>query len=86
MIASQPAGGRGNTWVNANLSIYDSNNYDLEQRQQSEDRTHRRGQTQRCTYVDLMTPDTVDFRFVHSLRNKYSLATQITGERMRAWI
>ena len=86
MIASQPAGGRGNTWVNANLSIYDSNNYDLEQRQQSEDRTHRRGQTQRCTCIDLMTPDTVDFRFVHSLRNKYSLATQITGERMRAWI
>lgn len=86
MIASQPAGGRGNTWINANLNIYDSNNYDLEQRQQSEDRTHRAGQKQKVTYIDLMTEDTVDFRFVHALRNKYSLATQITGERMRAWI
>jgi hypothetical protein len=86
MIASQPAGGRGNTWVNANLNIYDSNNYDLEQRQQSEDRTHRKGQTRRVTYIDLMTEDTVDYRFVHALRNKYDLATQITGERMRSWI
>lgn len=86
MIASQPAGGRGNTWVNANLNIYDSNNYDLEQRQQSEDRTHRAGQTQRVTYVDLMTEDTVDFRFVHALRNKYDLATRVTGEKMRQWI
>jgi SNF2 family DNA or RNA helicase len=86
MIASQAAGGRGNTWVNANLNIYDSNNYDLEQRQQSEDRTHRKGQLSRVTYIDLMTEDTVDFRFVHALRNKYSLATQVTGERMRAWI
>lgn len=86
MIASQPAGGRGNTWVNANLNIYDSNNFDLEQRQQSEDRTHRKGQLSKVTYVDMMTEDTVDFRFVHALRNKYSLATQVTGERMRAWI
>jgi SNF2 family DNA or RNA helicase len=86
MIASQAAGGRGNTWVCANLNIYDSNNYDLEQRQQSEDRTHRKGQLRKVTYVDLMTPDTVDYRFVHALRNKYDMATQITGERMRAWI
>lgn len=86
MIASQPTGSRGNTWVNANLNIYDSNSYDLEHRQQSEDRTHRKGQVNRVTYVDLMTEDTVDFRFVHALRNKYSLATQVTGERMRDWI
>jgi hypothetical protein len=86
MIASQAAGGRGNTWVNANLNIYDSNNYDLEQRQQSEDRTHRKGQLQRVTYIDLMTEGTVDYRFVHALRHKYDLATQVTGETMRAWI
>jgi SNF2 family DNA or RNA helicase len=86
MIASQAAGGKGNTWVNANLNIYDSNNYDLEQRQQSEDRTHRQGQTSKVTYIDLMTEDTVDFRFVHALRNKYDLATQVTGEKMRSWI
>jgi hypothetical protein len=86
MIASQAAGGRGNTWTCANLNIYDSNNYDLEQRQQSEDRTHRKGQLSKVTYIDLMTEDTVDFRFVHALRNKYSLAAAVTGERMRAWI
>lgn len=86
MLATQGAGGRGNTWTCANLNIYDSNNHDLEQRQQSEDRTHRKGQTQRVTYIDLMTENTVDIKFVHALRNKYSMATQITGENMRAWI
>jgi len=86
MIASQAAGGRGNTWTCANLNIYDSNNYDLEQRQQSEDRTHRKGQLQKVTYIDMMTEGTVDYRFVHALRNKYSIATQITGEKMRDWI
>ena len=86
MIASQGAGMRGNTWVNANLNIYDSNTYDLEQRQQSEDRTHRKGQLRRVTYIDLMTEDTIDYRFVTALRNKYDLATQVTGEKMRAWI
>jgi hypothetical protein len=86
MIASQPAGGRGNTWVVANLNIYDSNNYDLEQRLQSEDRAHRKGQTKSVTYVDMITEGTVDLAFVKSLRNKYTLATTITGEKMRAWI
>jgi SNF2 family DNA or RNA helicase len=68
------------------LNIYDSNNYDLEQRQQSEDRTHRKGQNERVTYVDLMTENTVDLRFVHALRNKYDMATKITGENKHAWI
>jgi SNF2 family DNA or RNA helicase len=86
MIATQGAGGRGNTWIVANLNIYDSNNYDLEQRQQSEDRTHRKGQNERVTYVDLMTENTVDLRFVHALRNKYDMATKITGENKHAWI
>lgn len=86
MLATQGAGMRGNTWTCANLNIYDSNNYDLEQRQQSEDRTHRKGQTSRVTYIDMMTEDTVDFRFVHALRNKYDMATRITGEEMHAWI
>lgn len=86
MIATQGAGGRGNTWTCANLNIYDSNNYDLEQRQQSEDRTHRKGQNDRVTYIDLMTENTVDIRFVHALRNKYDMATKITGENKHAWI
>jgi SNF2 family DNA or RNA helicase len=86
MLATQGAGMRGNTWVCADLNIYDSNTHDLEQRQQSEDRTHRKGQTRSVTYVDLMTEGTVDYKFVHALRNKYDMSTRITGENMRAWI
>lgn len=86
IVASQPSGMRGNTWLPGTTVIYDSNNFDLEQRQQSEDRSHRKGQTDKVTIFDLLTENTVDYRFVHSLRNKYDMATTITGEKMRAWI
>jgi hypothetical protein len=86
MLATQGAGMRGNTWTVANLNLYDSNNHDLEQRQQSEDRTHRKGQLLRVTNVDMITENTVDIKFVTSLRKKYHMSTQITGENFRDWI
>jgi SNF2 family DNA or RNA helicase len=86
IIASQPSGMRGNTWLPGTTVIYDSNTFDLEQRQQSEDRPHRKGQTDRVTYFDLLTENTIDYRFVHAMRNKYDMATTITGEKARDWI
>jgi len=86
IIASQPSGMRGNTWIPGTTVIYDSNTFDLEQRQQSEDRPHRRGQTESVTIFDLITDGTVDLRFVQAMRQKYDMATTITGEKMREWI
>jgi hypothetical protein len=86
MLATQGAGMRGNTWTVANLNIYDSNNANLEQRQQSEDRTHRKGQLLKVTNVDMIVEDTVDMKFVTMLRKKYKMSTLVTGERWRDWI
>lgn len=86
MLATQGAGMRGNTWTVANLNIYDSNTYDLEQRQQSEDRTHRKGQLLPVTYMDMITEGTVDLKFVTALRKKYHMSTLVTGEKWREWI
>lgn len=86
ILASQPAGMRGNTWLPGTTVIYDSNTFDLEQRQQSEDRPHRKGQEDHVTYFDLLTENTVDYKFVHAMRNKYEMATAVTGENMRQWI
>jgi len=86
MLSTQPAGMRGNTWTAATLNLYDSNTHDLEQRQQSEDRIHRKGQFLPVTNMDMMTEDTVDIKFVTSLRNKINMARAITGESWRAWI
>lgn len=86
MLATQGAGMRGNTWVVADLVVYYSNNFDLEQRDQSEDRAHRKGQVNRVTYVDLIARGTIDEKIVHALRNKIDIATMITGEGYREWL
>lgn len=86
MISTPGAGGRGNTWVVANLVIYHSNDYDLEHRDQSEDRPHRDGQTERVTYVDLIARGTTDEKKVLSLRKKINMATTINGENYREWL
>jgi hypothetical protein len=86
MVSTQAAGGMGNTWVVADLVVYYANNYDLEQRQQSEDRAHRDGQTRRVTYVDLVARGTVDEKIIQALRRKIDMATAITGENYREWL
>ena len=86
MVATQAAGMRGNTWVVADLVVYYANNFDLEQRDQSEDRAHRKGQTNRVTYVDLVAQDTVDARIVSALRRKIDMATLINREGYREWL
>lgn len=86
MVATQGAGMRGNTWVVADLVIYFANSYDLEQRDQSEDRAHRVGQVNRVTYVDLITQGTIENKVVQSLRKKIDLATMINREGYREWI
>lgn len=86
MVSSQSAGGRGNTWVNANLVIYFANSYDLELRMQSEDRSHRDGLKHSVTYVDLVAPKTVDEKILKVLRKKLNMTTLISGENYREWI
>lgn len=86
MVASY-AGGHGNTWTVADTVIYYSNDYDLEKRAQSEDRAHRGGQTaDRVTYVDLVTPGTVDERIIEALRKKIDIAAAIVGDGYREWL
>jgi Helicase conserved C-terminal domain len=86
MVATQAAGGMGNTWVVADLVIYYANDYNLESRVQSEDRAHRIGQKKSVTYVDLMVPGTVDEKIVKSLRAKIDLAAAVTGDAWREWL
>ena len=63
-------GGYGLTLTAARYVIYFSNSYNLEVRQQSEDRAHRYGQTSQVTYIDLIATDTIDEMVLHNLENK----------------
>jgi SNF2 family DNA or RNA helicase len=85
-VGTTQTGGYGITLTAASTMIYYSNGYDLEKRQQSEARIDRIGQKFPMTYIDIMSEDTVDERIVKALRKKINIATQIMGEKLKAWI
>jgi len=86
LVGHPRTGGYGLTLTAASTVIYYSNSYDLELRVQSEDRAHRIGQTNKVTYVDLISPKTIDEKIVKSLRAKINVADQILGEAARDWL
>ena len=79
-------GGYGLTLTAATTVVYYSNSYDLELRLQSEDRAHRIGQTSKVTYIDLISPKTIDEKIVDALRNKIKIADLVLGEAARDWL
>jgi SNF2 family DNA or RNA helicase len=66
--------------------VYYSNSYDLEIRLQSEDRAHRISQTKSVTYIDLISPGTIDEIVLAALRNKINIASTVLGEDVRDWL
>ena len=66
--------------------VYYSNSYDLEIRIQSEDRAHRIGQKKSVTYIDLVSPKTIDEKILGALKAKIDLAGQVLGDDARQWL
>jgi SNF2 family DNA or RNA helicase len=85
-VGNPRTGGYGLTLTEAKTVIYYSNNFDLEVRLQSEDRAHRIGQTKSVTYIDFISPNTVDEHIVKALRSKINIASQVLGEQLKEWI
>ena len=86
-FVGQPStGGYGITLTAANTVIYYSNSYNLEHRLQSEDRAHRIGQTKSVTYIDLISPKTVDGKILTALRSKINIAATVLGEDVLDWL
>jgi SNF2 family DNA or RNA helicase len=81
VLAGTPGtGGLGIELVKANIVVYYSNDYSLSNRLQSEDRTHRTGQTKKVTYIDLVATKTVDLSISKILSNKKNIADMITRD------
>lgn len=72
-IGNPQTAGYGLTLTAAENEIYFSNSYDIEKRQQSEDRAHRIGQTKSVNIVDIVARDTVDETILKSLVTKKKL-------------
>lgn len=85
-VGNPKAGGYGITLHAASTMIYYSNDFNLETRLQSEDRIHRIGQTKSCTYIDLVSPRTVDEKIIDALRGKKQIAGEVLGDRWRGWL
>ena len=86
LVGNPTVGGYGLTLTAAKYVIYFSNSYNLEVRQQSEDRAHRYGQTSQVTYIDLIATDTIDEMVLHNLENKIELSAKTLGEQVQKWL
>ena len=94
-IVSNPASGKfGNNWTQGTTVIYFSNSYDLEFREQSEDRAHRIGQEgavhasgedPSVLYIDLVVKGTVDERIVKVLKAKKKLSNEVVQSNWK-WL
>lgn len=85
-VGNPAVGATGLTLTAAKTVIYYSNSFKLIDRLQSEDRAHRIGQTNNVLYIDLVAEDSVDEKVAEALRNKFNVASQITGDRLKDWL
>lgn len=84
-LGTPATGAHGITLTTGTMVIYYSNSNNLELRLQSEDRTHRAGQRNVVTYIDLVSPDTVDEKILYALRNKLDMASLIQKDGWQKW-
>jgi len=85
-VGNPTTGGYGLNLVKASYVVYYSNSYNLEVREQSEDRAHRIGQTKNVLVIDLITRGTVDEMIISALKNKIKLSAKTLGEQAKKWL
>lgn len=83
--------GLGITLTAANVVVYYSNTYSLEDRLQSEDRCHRIGQDHSVTYIDILaeTSDgrrTIDHDVLSAVKGKAAFANEISMALMQKMV
>lgn len=86
LVATLRSMAHGVTLTCARTMVYYSNDYSLELRLQSEDRAHRIGQKSSVMVVDLVGRGTIDRHVVRTLRSKYDVAAEVTGDVLREWV
>jgi len=77
MVSNQSVGGYGQTWVAATFVYYYSNSFSYEDRRQSEDRAHRKGQVNHVTYQDCEMNVPQDKMILKAIRRKHDLAMEV---------
>ncbi|KQO50371.1 SNF2-related protein [Methylobacterium sp. Leaf85] len=70
LVSTQQSGGHGLTLTEASHSVFYASTFKYSERAQAEDRIHRIGQSQPCTYVDIAVSDSIDRRIIAAVRSK----------------
>ena len=70
LVATQSTGGNGLTLNESHTAIFYNNSFKYAHRQQSEDRFHRIGQTEKCLYIDIHCSRSIDDRIAQALASK----------------
>ena len=87
MVSNQSVGGMGQTWTAATVVVYFSNSFSYEDRMQSEDRAHRKGQENKVAYFDLVANHPADKMVVKALAKKGDVAGYVTSSlKDEEWI
>ncbi len=79
-IGQLQTAGIGINLTSASYCVFLSNSYSYGDRVQAEDRTHRIGQENNVTYIDILARDTIDERMHRVLRKKESLANLVVDD------
>ena len=85
-VGNPATAGYGLTLTQANLVVYYANDFNLDTRQQSEDRCHRIGQDKSVLYIDLLCEGTIDEKIIKSLKDKIKIGAKVLGEDEREWL
>jgi len=78
--------GYGITLTASSICLFFSNSFNLADRLQAEDRLHRIGQSKSVTYVDFISPKTIDVKIIKALRSKIDIASTVLGESLKDWL
>lgn len=81
-IAKTDVASHGLNFQFCSLTYYYSNTFRVESRIQSEDRTHRNGQTESCNYKDLIFQNSFDGYVRDNLRKGLDLNSVVTSENI----
>jgi len=74
LVGNAATGGTGLNMTAAELVVYYSNSFNYVERDQSEDRAHRIGQTKSVLYIDLVMEKSVDKAILDALQNKKNVS------------
>jgi len=80
LVATQATGGHGLTLNEAHYHIFYENEFKYSHRIQAEDRSHRIGQTEHVTYIDIVSNSGIDRRIMGAIAKKEDVVKSFRNE------